>query len=143
MNSLGISKRVNLIDRMKPLIDSTYPALMAGLCLTFFAISPVTTSKFTVGLVSTASLFFMISSICIFMQSVNDEWRKTPDVSEKYAAQSFWKLGKWTFFIGIVLLIFATFLVVYNLWISEFLHQSISKLSGDFNSTNLTENNQT
>lgn len=128
---------------MKPLIDSTYPALMAGLCLTFFAISPVTTSKLTVSFVSTAALFFMISSICIFIQSVNNEWRKTPDEPQKYNIQSFWKLGKWTFFIGIVLLIFGTILVVYNLWISDFFHQLIFNLSGHFNLTNLTEKNQT
>lgn len=106
---------------MKPLIDSTYPALMAGLCLTFFAISPVTASKFAVSLVSTASLFFMISSICIFIQSVNNEWKTTPDESQEYNKQSFWKLGKWTFFLGIVILVFATFLIVYNLWLHQWI----------------------
>ena len=133
-------------DRIKPIIDSTYPALMAGLCLTFLAISPdILKSKCLVFSISTASLLFIISSFYIFRYSVNVEWGRNETKNEplKDANPLSWKIGKWSFFFGIVLLLLSTIVVVYNLWFYDLLQSLESNISGLFNSTNLPETNHT
>ena len=133
-------------DKIKPIIDSTYPALMAGLCLTFLSISPdILKSKFLVFSISTASLLFIISSFYIFIYSVNIEWgrNKTKNEPLEDAKPLSWKIGKWSFFIGIVLLLLSTIVVVCNLWFYDLLQSLESNFSGLFNSTNLPETNHT
>lgn len=109
-------------DFLKPIIDSTYPALMAGLCLTFIGISQnqFETIWLTVA-VSTASLLFIISSFCIFAYSVNNEWGQKPT---DYKSSKLWMIAKWSFFIGICLLLMSTVLVIYYLWLSDVTHWS-------------------
>ena len=134
------------MDKIKPIIDSTYPALMAGLCLTFLSISPdILKSKFLVFSISTASLLFIISSFCIFRYSVNIEWGKneTENESLEDAKPLSWNIGKWSFFFGIFLLLLSTIIVVNNLWFSDLLQWLESNISGLFNSTNLPETNHT
>lgn len=133
-------------DKIKPIIDSTYPALMAGLCLTFLSISPdILKSKFLVFSISTASLLFIISSFYIFRYSVNIEWgrNETENKSLEDDKPLSWKIGKWSFFFGIVLLLLSTIVVVYNLWFYDLLQSLESNISGLFNSTNLPETNHT
>jgi hypothetical protein len=133
-------------DKIKPIIDSTYPALMAGLCLTFLAISPdILKSKYLVFFVSTASLLFILSSFYVFVYSVNIEWGTKPSENKLTNNDKplSWRIGKWTFFFGIVLLVIATLLVVYILWFSDFLYWLQSNFHGLFNSTNLIETNRT
>lgn len=133
-------------DKIKPIIDSTYPALMAGLCLTFLSISPdILKSKFLVFSISTASLLFIISSFYIFRYSVNIEWgrNETENKSLEDDKPLSWKIGKWSFFFGIVLLLLSTIVVVYNLWFYDLLQSLESNISELFNSTNLPETNHT
>lgn len=130
-------------DRIKPIIDSTYPALMAGLCLTFLSISPNDLkSTWLVSLVSTASLFFIISSVYVFVYSVNIGWgKKTKEKkSSKDDKPISWNIAKWSYFIGIVLLLLSTLIIVYNLWLYDFLQSNLTEL---FNSINVTETNNT
>lgn len=133
-------------DKIKPIIDSTYPALMAGLCLTFLSIFPdFLKNKLLIFLISTASLLFILSSFFIFACSVNITWRSKPVENKALKSNKpiFWKIGKWTFFFGIFLLVIATILIVYKLWFSDLLYWSVSNFSNLFNSTNLTITNQT
>ncbi len=133
-------------DRIKPIIDSTYPALMAGLCLTFLAISP-TQSKVLIALISTASFLFILSSFYLFVYSVYTVWgRETDDDKSKKDAKSIsWKIVKHSFFIGIVLLLISTLIVVCDLWLFDLIQSLVSNLSGlllisETNSTNITLN---
>lgn len=137
-------------DRIKPIIDSTYPALMAGLCLTFLAISQIQSTVLVI-LVSTASFLFILSSFYMLVHSVIIAWGKKPDENKpsKDDKSLSWKITKWTFFFGIILLLLSTFVVVYDLWLHEFLQSVIFNFSGLSNiynlrnSTNLTMVNQT
>lgn len=112
------------VDRIKPIIDSTYPALMAGLCLTFLSIFPDTIrTKWLMFFVSTASLFFIISSISLFKYSLNIVLSKKTDESksskDKYPLS--WEIAKWAFILGIILLLLSTIDIFYNLWVHDFL----------------------
>lgn len=56
-----------------------------------------------------------------------------------------WKIVKYSFFFGIFLLLISTSIVVYDLWLSDFLQSLQSNLSGlplisKTNSTNITLN---
>ena len=119
---------------------------MAGLCLTFLAISQ-TQSKVLIGLISTASFLFILSSFYMFVYSVYIVGRRETDdnKSKKDAKSISWEIVKHSFFFGIVLLLISTFIVVYNLWLSDFLQSLQSNLSGlplisKTNSTNITLN---
>lgn len=134
------------IDRIKPIIDSTYPALMAGLCLTFLSISPdALKTKWLMFFVSTASLSFTISSIFLFLYSLKVV------VSEKTDKKRlmFWSIMKCAFILGIFFLLLSTVDVVINLWVHEFLpslksyFSEFSNMTNLKNSTNLTMVNQT
>lgn len=126
-------------DKIKPIIDSTYPALMAGLCLTFLAVSPdILKSKLLVFSISVASLLFIICSFYVFIYSVHIEWGRYD--ATKDANLRSWKIVKWSFFFGIVLLLLSTIFVINNLWFSDLLQSLGSNISGDFN---LSEINHT
>ena len=106
------------VDRIKPIIDSTYPALMAGLCLTFLSISPdALKTKWLMFFVSTASLTFTISSIFLFLYSLNIV---TNEKTDKKRAM-YWSIMKYAFILGIFFLSLSTIDVVCNLWAHEFL----------------------
>ncbi|MCD4680440.1 MAG: hypothetical protein K8S00_08640, partial [Bacteroidales bacterium] len=120
-------------DRIKPIIDSTYPALMAGLCLNALAISPdILKSKLLMFLVSTASFVFILSSLCIFINSVYIEWgeKQTQNKALKDKSSRSWTIGKWAFFFGVFLLLVSTLVLIYNLWFYNFLSYIFSFLSG-------------
>ncbi len=134
-------------DRIKPIIDSTYPALMAGLCLTFLSISPdALKTKLLMFFVSKASLSFIISSFFLFLYSLNMVTSERTDKKKhsKDNKQLFWSIMKWTFFLGIFFLLLSTIDVVYNLWVHEFLpslrsyYSDLSNITNLKNSTNLT-----
>lgn len=134
------------VDRIKPIIDSTYPALMAGLCLTFLSISPdALKTKWLMFFVSTASLSFIISSLCLFLYSLNVV---TSEKTDKKRPMS-WSIMKWTFFLGIFFLLLSTIDVAYNLWVREFLPSlksyflELSNITNLKNSTNLMVVKQT
>jgi len=64
-----------LSKRLKPLIDSTYPAVMAGLCLTSLGILNGDLNRFYLQfLLSLDSLIFIISSVFIFANSIVIDW---------------------------------------------------------------------
>ena len=133
-------------DKIKPIIDSTYPALMAGLCLTFLAISQIQ-NKVLIILISTASFSFVSSSFYTLVYSVYTVWgRKADDnKSTKDANLLSWKIVKYSFFVGICLLLISTFIVVCDLWLSDLIQSLLSNLSGlppiiETNSTNMTLN---
>ena len=128
-------------DRIKPIIDSTYPALMAGLCLTFLAISQ-TQSKVLIGLISTASFLFILSSFYMFVYSVYTAWGEetSDDKYKKDVKPISWVIVKHSFFLGIILLLISTFIVVCDLWLFDLLQSLLSNLSGLplISKTNLT-----
>lgn len=133
-------------DRIKPIIDSTYPALMAGLCLTFLAISQIQ-NKLLIILISTASFSFVLSSFYTLVYSVYTVWGRKADDNKftKDANLLSWKIVKYSFFFGIVLLLISTFIVVCDLWLSNFLDSLVSHFSrftsiSKTNSTNITLN---
>lgn len=140
------------VDRIKPIIDSTYPALMAGLCLTFLSISPdALKTEWLMFFVSTASLFFILSSISLFKYSLNIALGKKTEAnkSPKDEYPLSWSIAKWTFSLGIFFLLLSTADIVYNLWVHEFLpslksyFSELSNITNLKNSTNLTVVNQT
>lgn len=140
------------VERIKPIIDSTYPALMAGLCLTFLSISPDTLkTKWLMFFVSTASLFFIISSISLFKYSLNIALDKKTDgnKSPKDEYPLSWSIAKWTFSLGIIFLLLSISDVYLNLWIHEFVpslksyFSQVSNITILTNSTNLTVVNRT
>jgi hypothetical protein len=134
------------VDRIKPIIDSTYPALMAGLCLTFLSISPdALKTKWLMFFVSSASLSFTISSIFLFLYSLHVITSEETDKKR----DTFWSIMKYAFILGISFLLLSTIDVVYNLWINEFIpslksyFSEPSTITNLKNSTNLTVFNQT
>ncbi len=106
-------------EKLNPLINSTYPAAMAGLCLAFLGISQNQLNKISLHfLLSVASLFFITSSSSIFVLSVFFEW--DTGNKEKEIITFLWKMGRWSFLFGIIFLLIAIVLVNYYLWISDF-----------------------
>lgn len=99
-------------DILKPLIDSTYPAIMAGLCLTSLGLNQVISFNFWLQpILALSSFLFIVSSMCIFANSVVINWgTKSNGVSEDKVT-SFWKIGKWSFFLGVCLLLVAISLI--------------------------------
>ncbi|MCK5633320.1 hypothetical protein KAH94_06195 [bacterium] len=128
-------------DRIKPIIDSTYPALMAGLCLTFLAISPeILKDKILVFLVSTTSLLFIISSCSVFRYSLSVE---LGEIESSDNTNFSWKIGKWAFTYGLVFLLISTLVIIYILWFHDSLQSLLSYSTELFNSINVTETNNT
>jgi hypothetical protein len=90
--------------RYEPMVAATYPAAMAGLCLTSLAII---SSKFCVSmgivfLLSAASLAFITSSFFIFLYVVLVEWGESSN-TQNQDKTLWWSISKWAFLIGIVL----------------------------------------
>lgn len=107
--------------RYEPMIAATYPAAMAGLCLTSLAIisSHFYVSKGIVFLLSTSSLAFIASSLFIFLHVVTIEWGESSN-TEKQVKTFWWSISKWAFLIGIVFVFIAISLIVYNFWLTDF-----------------------
>lgn len=136
-----------MTDRIKPIIDTSYPALMAGLCLTFLSISEeALRTEWLVISVSTASLSFIICSFSLFVYSLDILSGKETNAQKSYKEDKSisWCIVKWTFFFGIILLLISTCIVVYNLWFHEFLLSiELSNITNLKNPTNLPVVNQT
>jgi hypothetical protein len=107
--------------RYEPMIAATYPAAMAGLCLTTLAIisSQFYVSKWIVILLSAASLAFITSSFSIFWNAlliVGGESRNTQNQDKTL----WWSISKGAFLIGIVFVFIAIILIFYNFCLTSF-----------------------
>jgi len=71
--------------RYEPMIATTYPAAMAGICLTTLAIisSQFYVSKVIVCLLAAASLAFITSSFFIFLHVVLIEWGESRSAEDQ------------------------------------------------------------
>ena len=84
----------------------------------------------------------------MFVYSVYTVWGKNTDdnKSKDDAKYLSWKIVKWSFFAGILLLSISTFIVICDFWLSDFLQSLLSIFSepppiSEINSTNITLNN--
>ena len=107
--------------RYEPMIAATYPAAMAGLCLTSLAIisSQFYVSNWIAFLLSASSLAFITSSFFIFAHVVTTEWgesRKTQNPDKTL----WWSISKWAFLIGIVSVFIAIILICCNFCLTGF-----------------------
>ena len=107
--------------RYEPMVAATYPAAMAGLCLTSLAIisSKFYVSKWIVFLLSTASLAFIASSFFIFwyvVVVVGGELSNTQNQDKTL----WWSISKWSFLIGIISVFIAIILISYNFCLTGF-----------------------
>ena len=107
--------------RYEPMIAATYPAAMAGLCLTTLAIisSKFYVSKEIVFLLSAASLAFITSSFFIFAHVVTTEWGESSN-TQNQDKTFWWSISKWAFLIGIILVFIAVILIFYNFCLTGF-----------------------
>ena len=114
---------------------------MAGLCLTFLAISPeILKDKILVFLVSTTSLLFIISSCSVFRYSLSVE---LGEIESSDNTSLSWKIGKWAFSSGLLFLLISTLVVIYILWFHDSLQWLQSYSAEVFSSINVTETNNT
>lgn len=107
--------------RYEPMVAATYPAAMAGLCLTSLAII---SSKFCVSngiviLLSAASLAFISSSFFIFLHVVLVEWGESSN-TQNQDKTLWWSISKWAFLIGIVSVFIAIIIIFYNFCLAGF-----------------------
>ena len=107
--------------RYEPMIAATYPAAMAGLCLTSLAII---SSKFYVStgivfLLSAASLAFITSSFFIFLHVVLVEWGESGN-TQNQDKTLWWSIQKWAFLIGIISVFIAIILICCNFCLTGF-----------------------
>lgn len=87
----------------------------------------------------------------MLVYSVINIWGKKTDENKpsKDDKSLSWSITKWTFFLGIILLLLSTFVVVYDLWLHGFLQSvkseflGLSNITNLKNSTNLTVVNRT
>jgi hypothetical protein len=107
--------------RYEPMIAATYPAAMAGICLTSLAIisSKFYVSKWIVFLLSVSSLAFIASSLFIFLHVVLVEWGESSN-TKKQDKTFWWSILKWAFLIGIVFVFIAIILIFYNFCLTGF-----------------------
>ena len=107
--------------RYEPMVAATYPAAMAGLCLTTLAIisSKFCVSKGIVFLLSAASLAFITSSFFIFLHVVLVEWGESSN-TQNQDKTLWWSISKGTFLIGIILVFIAVILIFYNFCLTGF-----------------------
>jgi|WetSurMetagenome_2_1015567.scaffolds.fasta_scaffold628774_1 hypothetical protein len=111
-----LEKEKKLKDKFKPLIDSTYPAIMAGLCLTSLGLNQVIScNSLLQPILSLASFLFIASSACIFAHSVAIGRGINNDKVMEDKVTIFWKIAKWSYFYGICLLLAAILLVNFYL----------------------------
>ena len=107
--------------RYEPMIAATYPAAMAGLCLTSLAIisSQFYVAKVIVFLLSSASLAFITSSFFIFLHVVLVEWGKSRN-TQNQDENLWWSISKGAFLIGIFLVLVAIILIFCNFCLTGF-----------------------
>ena len=107
--------------RYEPMVAATYPAAMAGLCLTSLAIisSKFYVSKWIVFLLSAASLAFITSSFFIFWYVVLIEGGESSNTQNQDKTLS-WSISKWAFLIGIVSVFIAIILIFCNFCLTGF-----------------------
>ena len=107
--------------RYEPMVAATYPAAMAGLCLTTLAIisSKFYVSKWIVFLLSVASLAFITSSFFIFAHVVTTEWGESSN-TQNQDKTFWWSISKWAFLIGIVSVFIAIILICCNFCLTGF-----------------------
>jgi len=107
--------------RYEPMIAATYPAAMAGLCLTSLAIisSKFYVSKWIVIPLSAASLAFITSSFFIFLHAVIVEWGESSN-TQNQDKTFWWSISKWAFLIGIILVFIAVILIFCNFCLTGF-----------------------
>ena len=107
--------------KYEPMIAATYPAAMAGLCLTSLAIisSKFYVSKWIVFLLSVSSLAFITSSFFIFWHVVLVEWGESCN-TQNQDKTFWWSISKWAFLIGIVFVFIAIILICCNFCLTDF-----------------------
>ena len=107
--------------KYEPMIAATYPAAMAGLCLTSLAIisSQFYVAKVIVFLLSAASLAFITSSFFIFLHVVLVEWEKLRN-TQNQDENLWWSISKRAFLIGIFLVLVAIILIFCNFCLTGF-----------------------
>jgi hypothetical protein len=107
--------------RYEPMIAATYPAAMAGLCLTALAIisSKFYVSKWIVFLLSVASLAFITSSLFIFFHVVMVEWGESSNTQNQNKTP-WWSISKYAFLLGIISVFIAIILIFYNFCLTGF-----------------------
>ena len=107
--------------RYEPMIAATYPAAMAGLCLTSLAIisSKFYVSKGIVFLLSVSSLAFIASSLFIFFHVVMVEWGESSN-TQNQDKTFWWSISKWAFLIGIIFVFIAIIIIFCNFWLTGF-----------------------
>ena len=107
--------------RYEPMIAATYPAAMAGLCLTTLAIisSRFYVAKVIVFLLALASLAFITSSFSIFLHVVLVEWGKSHN-TQKQDKNLWWSILKGAFLMGIILVLVAIVIIFCNFCLTGF-----------------------
>lgn len=107
--------------RYEPMIAATYPAAMAGLCLTALAIisSKFYVSKEIVFMLSAASLAFITSSFFIFAHVVTTEWGESSN-TQNQDKTLWWSISKWAFLIGIFFVFIAVIRIFCNFCLTGF-----------------------
>ena len=103
------------------MIAATYPAAMAGLCLTALAIisAQFYVSNWIVFLLSAASLAFITSSLFIFFHVVMVEWGESSN-TQNQDKTFWWSISKWAFLIGIVFVFIAIIIIFCNFCLTGF-----------------------
>ena len=107
--------------RYEPMIAATYPAAMAGLCLTALAIisSQFYVAKVIVCLLSSASLAFIISSFFILLHVVLVKgWQSSN--TQNQDENLWWSISKGAFLIGIFLVLVAIVVIFCNFCLTGF-----------------------
>ena len=101
----------------EPMVAATYPAAMAGLCLTSLAIisSKFYVSKWIVFLLSAASLAFIASSFFVFLHVVT---RSTK--AQNQDKTFWWVISACAFLIGIFFAFIAIILIFCNFYLTGF-----------------------
>ena len=107
--------------RYEPMIAATYPAAMAGLCLTSLAIisAQFIVPKGIVFLLSAASLAFITSSFFIFLHVVLVEWGESSN-TQNQDKTFWWSISKWAFLTGIIFVFIAIIIIFYNFCLTGF-----------------------
>jgi len=107
--------------RYEPMVAATYPAAMAGLCLTTLAIisSKFCVSNWIVFLLSAASLAFITSSLFIFFHVVMVEWGESSN-TQNQDKTLWWSISKYAFLIGIISVFIAIIIIFCNFCLTGF-----------------------
>ena len=106
--------------RYEPMIAATYPAAMAGLCLTSLAIisAQFIVPKWIVFLLSAASLAFIASSFSVFLYVATIKNKSTN--AQNQDKSFLWSISAGAFLIGIILVLLAIILIFCNFCLTGF-----------------------